>query len=51
MNAKLHYCYRADIMPHVYKCKASRGRAPLEVLDRAAKEMREEETHLSRSKG
>lgn len=34
------YCYRAGIiMPRVYKCKTSRGLAPLEVLKRAAKEV------------
>lgn len=35
------YCYRADtIMPCVYKCQTSRGLAPFEVLERAAKEVR-----------
>jgi hypothetical protein len=34
-------CYRADIIiPSAYKSKASRGLAPLEVFERAGKEVR-----------
>ena len=41
------YCYRADIIkPHVYKIKANRGPAPLEVFERAANEVGEGEKSI-----